>query len=260
MIRSPIGLRIPLDPSRSPRDQIREAATLGARGVVLDAAGDLSPDRLGDTGRRDLAHVLRSTQLALIALNLPTRRGFDSYDDLEARLARADRAFALAYELGSRLVLVMAGQVPPDEDARRAPFLHALSELGKRADHRGIRLAVEAAGDPGPPLALALKAIGSPGLGASFDPASSLRAGNDPADVVLSLKEHLLHAYAGDATGGSVVAHPHGYGFAPGVLDWESFLGSLEEVDYRGYLTIWPDPAREVSREFAAIKGRLDRF
>jgi len=262
MIRSPLGLRINPDPSRSPKDQIREAATIGARGVILDAAGDIAPDRLGETGRRDLASTLRSVQLQLIALNLPTKRGFDTFDDLDTRLARADRAFALAYELGARLVVARAGSVPPEDDPRRVPFLHALSELGKRADHRGVRFAIEAGADPGPAVAGILAAIESPGLGASIDPASALRAGIDPSSVVIALGSSIVHAYAGDATagGGSIAGHPRGLGFAPGVLDWAAYLGSLEEVDYRGFLTIWPDPSRAASLEFSAIKARLDRF
>ena len=261
VIRSPLGLRINPDPTQSPRDQIREAATLGAKGVVLDAAGDFAPDRLGETGRRDLANTLRSVQISLIAMNLPTRRGFDTFDDLDMRLLRADRAFALAYELGARLILARAGSVPPEDDPRRAPYLHALAELGKRADHRGVKFAVEAGADPGPTVAAALDAIGSPGLGASVDPASALRVGIDPAATVSALSAWIAHAYAGDGTpGGSAPANPRGLGFAPGVLDWEGYLGALEEVDYRGFLTIWPDPSRDASREFLAIKARLDRF
>ena len=42
MIRNPLGLR--LDPDRPVRDQIHEAARLGAKGVVLDAIGDLAPN------------------------------------------------------------------------------------------------------------------------------------------------------------------------------------------------------------------------
>ena len=49
MIRSPLGLRINPDPARSVRDQLRQAARLGAKGVVLDATGDLAPDRLSET-------------------------------------------------------------------------------------------------------------------------------------------------------------------------------------------------------------------
>src|SRR3954470_9567071 len=70
MIRSPLGLR--LDPGRPIKEQIRGAAAAGARGRVVDAAGDLSPDRLSETGRRELRQMLRSVELDLIALNLPT--------------------------------------------------------------------------------------------------------------------------------------------------------------------------------------------
>ena len=58
MIRNPPGLR--LDPDRSVRDQIHEAARLGAKAVVLDAIGDLAPPRLGASGRREARHILRT--------------------------------------------------------------------------------------------------------------------------------------------------------------------------------------------------------
>ncbi|MDB5351195.1 MAG: sugar phosphate isomerase/epimerase [Planctomycetota bacterium] len=263
MIRSPLGLRINPDPSRSPKDQIREAVRVGARGVVLDASGDLGPDRLSETGRRDLRQTLRSIELSLIALNLPTRRPFDSEDDLDTRLARADRAFAMAYELGSRLVLVRAGAVPAEEAAvRHAAFFDALSELGKRADHRGVRLAIETGTEPGPVLAAVLNTIASPGLAASLDPATLLRMGHDPVMAARELAGWVAHAYASEAGGGSsrLVSNPRGFGFPGGVLDWEEYLGALEEIDYRGFLTIWPDPSGDQAAQFAAIKARLDRY
>ncbi len=104
-IRHPLGLR--LDPERSVRDQIHEAARLGARGVVIDASGELAPHRFGSTARRELRHVLRTTELALIALSLPTRRGFNTTDQLDDRIRRADAAFAMAFELGTTIVLAL---------------------------------------------------------------------------------------------------------------------------------------------------------
>ncbi len=263
MIRSPIGLRLNPDPDRSIKDVIREAARLGARAVVVDAAGDLAPDRLSETGRRELSHLFRSIDVRPIALSLPTRRPFDSFDELDVRLARVDRAFALAYELGARIVLIRAGQTPPEvELTRREAFVHTLSELGRRAERRGVRLAIETAGGPVALLGEILSALASPGLAASVDPASLLRSGQDPASAVIALGPHVVHAYAADASGdpGPVVAHPRGHGYSAGVLDWEGYLGSLEEIDYRGYLTIWPDSSRDLAGGFAAIKARLDRF
>src|SRR5262249_3599254 len=135
MIRNPLGLR--LDPDQPVRAQIHEAARLGAKGVVLDALGDLAPQRLGETGRRELRHVLRAVELALVALSLPTRRPFDTTDQLDERIRRADAAFALAYELGTNLVLARVGAVPnPEDSARHETFTNALRELGQRADHR----------------------------------------------------------------------------------------------------------------------------
>ncbi|MBV8231219.1 MAG: hypothetical protein JO329_14640, partial [Planctomycetaceae bacterium] len=84
MIRTPLGLR--LLPNTSVREQIQEAARLGARGVVIDAVGDLGPDRLTETGRRELRHLLRSIDVALIAMHLPTRRSFNTTDQLDDRL------------------------------------------------------------------------------------------------------------------------------------------------------------------------------
>lgn len=251
MIRNPLGLRIHADPARSPRDQIRQAASLGAKGVVLDAAGDFSPDRLSETGRRELRHMMRTTELTLIAFNLPTRRPFDTEDQLDDRLGRADRAFALAYEVGTKLVLARVGGIPDEQDPRRVVFDRALSELARRADHRGVRLAMETGAEPGETLRSFLDATALPGLAASLDPSAMLRAGHDPAAAVRSLAPWLAHAYTDEpdpSTRRSIS------------LDWVEYLGAFEEVDYRGFLTISPDPARDTAAAFTAMAERLRRF
>ncbi len=261
MIRSPIGLRIQSDPDRSPKDLLREAARLGAKGVILDASGELSPDRLSETGRRDLRHTLRSTELAMIGLHLPTRRGFDTEDDLETRLARSERAMALAFDLGAKLVLARVGAVPPEDGPKRPIFLHALTELGKRADHRGVRLAIETGAEPGSALAAVLNGLAHPGLAASLDPGSLLKMGHDPVASTRDLAGWVAHAYATDAAGASrIVGGSRGFGPRGSALDWAEYLGALEEIDYRGFLTIWPEPDGDQAAQFSAIKARLDRF
>jgi sugar phosphate isomerase/epimerase len=261
MIRNPLGLR--LDPDRPVRDQIHEAARLGARGVVLDAVGDLAPQRLGETGRRELRHILRTVELSLIALSLPTRRPFDTTDQLDERLRRADSAFAMAYDLGTTVVLARLGAVPQQEDAaRREIFSNAVRELGQRADHRGVRLAVETGAEPGEKLSSFLETLGSPTLAASIDPASLLQTGIDPVAAVRELAGWVAHAYANDATGvsGAPAFNPRGFGYPPGALDWEEFLGALEEVGYSGFLTVWPPPGRPAAAHFTAISHRLNQL
>ncbi len=261
MIRHALGLRI--DASRPVRDQIEQAARLGARGVVLDAVGDLAPQRLGETGRRELRHMLRTMELSLIAVGLPTRRGFDTSEQLEDRLRRADSAFALAYELGTGLVLARAGQVPPQEDpVRREAFTTALAGLAERADHRGVRLALETGAEAGHVLSGFLNEMNARGLAASIDPASLLPAGIDPAQACRELAPWVAHAYAGDAThqARAAVANPRGFGFAAGTLDWVEYLGALEEIGYGGFLTVWPEPGRDPAGHFTAIVQKLKQI
>ena len=260
MIRHPLGLR--LDSNRPVREQIHEAARMDARGVVIEAVGELAPHRLGETGRRDLRHVLRTVELSLVALSLPTRRGFDTTDQLEERVRRADSAFALAYELGTNLVLVRPGSVPPEEEPqRRNALTTALTELGQHADHRGIRLTLETGTETGQQLKALLDALGIVSLAASIDPSGLLRAGLDPATTIHELGAWVAHAYAaGPAAPGSAASHPRGFGFAPGVLDWEAYLGALEEIGYQGFLTVWPDPASDPRAQFQAIVSRLGRL
>ena len=172
MIRHPLGLR--LDPDRPVRDQLYEAARLGARGVVVDATGDLAPHRLSETGRRELRHVLRTVELSLVALSLPTRRPFDTTDQLDDRIRRADAAFAMAYELGTKLVLARAGASTAGGEtrhgARRSRTPCASWAGGPSTAGSGWR------SRPAPSrretLKSFLEAMGSPGLAASIDPAS----------------------------------------------------------------------------------------
>src|SRR5262249_39581702 len=126
--------------------------------------------------------------LTLIALHLPTRRPFDTTDQLDDRLARAERAFQLAFELGSTLVLARVGALPPESDAeRRAMFAHAVGELGRRADPHGVRLAMETGPDPGADLRAWLDGLDCQGLAASIDPASLLQHRHDPVETTVAL-------------------------------------------------------------------------
>lgn len=261
MIRNPLALR--LDPERPVRDQIYESARIGARGIVVDAIGDLAPHRLSETGRREVRHILRTAELALAAVSLPTRRPFDTTDQLDDRLRRAEAAFALAFELGTDVVLARVGPVPPEEDAaRRDVFRAAVRELGARAEFRGVRLAIETGTEPGATLRDFLAPLGIPSIAASIDPAALLAAGIDPVVAARELGEWVAHAYANDATGTTRVAapNPRGFGFPPGALDWEEYLGALEEIGYHSFLTVWPPPGRTAAAHFTAIVDRLKRL
>ena len=253
MIPHPLGLRLNPSPGHPPREQLREAARLGAKGVVLDAAGDFAPDALSGSGRRDLRALLRAAELTLIAVHLPTRRPFDTEADLDDRLARADRAFAMAYELGTRLILARVGSVPTSEEKVQGAALRgALTRLGRQADHQGVRLAIEVGGEPAAGFRALLDELDLPGLAASLDPGAQLSRGFRPSAAALALGPTLAHAYATDPSS-------TGRRDAP-ALDWAEYLAALEQADYRGFLTVWPDPAGSVEGQFRAAADRVKMF
>src|SRR3954454_1378776 len=96
------------------RRALFEAQRLGLTGVQVDAVGDLAPDRLSDTGRREFRHLLRSHGLELSALGCPLRHGLDEPANLEPRIDRIRQVMALSFDLGPRRVIVEAGRVPDD--------------------------------------------------------------------------------------------------------------------------------------------------
>jgi L-ribulose-5-phosphate 3-epimerase len=40
---------------------------------------------------------------------------------------------------------------------------------------------------------------------------------------------------------------------ARGTISWEEYLGALEEINYRGYLTIWPDPTADPAQQVQSM-------
>jgi sugar phosphate isomerase/epimerase len=121
---------------------------------------------------------------------------------------------------------------------------------------------VETGTEAGATLRSFLESLAVPALAASIDPASLLQVGIDPVQAARELAEWVAHAYANDAAGTNRVAapNPRGFGFPPGALDWEEYLGALEEIAYRGFLTVWPPPGRTAAAAFKTVAERLERL
>src|SRR5947209_16960446 len=84
------------------RRALQEAERLGVTGIQVDAAGDLSPKALTQTGRREFRHLLRAHSLELTALGCPLRRGLDVAVDQEARIEHVRAVMTLSFDLGPR--------------------------------------------------------------------------------------------------------------------------------------------------------------
>jgi L-ribulose-5-phosphate 3-epimerase len=221
------------------RRALLEASRLGVTGVQVDAVGELSPNRLSETGRREFRYLLRSHNLELSAVGCPLRRGLDEAQDQQQRIEHVRKVMTLSFDLGPRVVVVQAGRVPDDgEEARGQLLTESLAALAAHGDRVGAVLALETGLESGEALNAYLARFDSGSLGANLDPANSLMNGFDPIETARALNRRIVRTDAKDAriVGASRTAKevPLGHGD----IDWMQFLSVLEEIEYRGWLTV----------------------
>jgi sugar phosphate isomerase/epimerase len=242
------------------RRALHAASELAVSGVRADAAGDLAPDRLTETGRRAFGNLLRTHNLGLSALNCPLRSGLDTNEDAQQRVDHVRGVMRLASDLDCRVVTVPLPKLPGDSEGSRAVTLReALQALGAFGDRTGTRLALRVGGDPGDAVRSYLEAFDTGSLQVDFDPASFLLAGADPLAGLMSLAGRVAHAHARDArtaagTGGREV--PVG----TGDVDWAAYVAALDAVGYQGYLVVEREHGAERFADVAAGVRFLRRF
>jgi sugar phosphate isomerase/epimerase len=227
------SLKLPL------RKALQEASRLGVGGVQIDSLGDLAPDTLSQTGRREFRNLLRGYSLELTALGCPLRRELSAAENQERRLGHVRKVMSLARDLGPGIVVIEAGQVPGEKDVERARLMRdALLNLGAHGDRVGAKLALETGLEAGAVLAAYLRSFDTGSLGANLDPANLLLHGFDPLQSARDLAELVVHTHARDCRRGSASRAAQEVPLGHGDIDWISYLETLEEIDYRGWLTV----------------------
>jgi sugar phosphate isomerase/epimerase len=221
------------------RRGLAEAARLGVSGVQVDATGALAPNALSETGRREFRHLLRSHNLELTALGCPLRRGLDSAENQQPRIEHVQKVLSLSFDLGPRLVSVQAGEVSEDpKEPRMRIFRESLEAIAHYGDRVGATLVLETGLEDGRILSAFLDGFDTGSLGVNLDPANLLLHGFDPYASVQALGRRIVHTHAKDARQSSASRAAQEVPLGHGDIDWLKYLAVLEEVEYRGWLTI----------------------
>jgi sugar phosphate isomerase/epimerase len=243
------------------RDGLRLASSLGVAGIQIDAAGPVAPDELSQTGRKELRHLLRSLNLELTALAVPLRHGLAVDYGLDARVGQIKKTLSLAYDLGPRVVVLFAGPLPADEaSAARELLDHSLSEIDRHGGRVGAVTALEAGLEPPQLLTDYLSRFSAGGLALNIDPASLLSHGHDPAQAVQVFQQRIAHVHARDTRPHRPDRDSQEVLLGEGDIDWNQFLGALEEVGYGGWLTIKRGPSVNPARDIQAGAAFLRRL
>jgi sugar phosphate isomerase/epimerase len=220
------------------RDAIARAAKMGSQGIQVDVGGDLPPDTIGETGRREFRNLLRSFNQELAALNVPLRRGLDAPEHLQQRLDHVRKAMQLAFDLGSRRVVVPCPRIPDDASPRAQTLRESLSALATHGDRIGTVLALEIGFDPAEKVKTYLSGFDTGSLKVTYDPANMLVNGHDPVANLAPLKDWVAHVHARDARSAGISRGLQEVPVGAGDVDWMALTATLQVIEFDGFLTV----------------------
>lgn len=258
----PLRIGIVLESTQLPlRAAVEAAARMGARGLQADAAGDLAPAALGETGRREFRNLLRSFDLDPAALNVPLRRGLDVADDMQQRLEHVRKAMQLAFDLGARRVVVACPKLPDDAAAPRALLMReSLLALGSYGDRVGCVVALEVGYDPAEKVKEYLAGFDVGSLKVTFDPANFLLHGHDPLANLMPLAGLVAHVHARDARSAGVSRGLQEVPLGGGDIDWMALTATLQVLEFDGFLTVEREQGENKLADVTAGVKFLKRF
>jgi sugar phosphate isomerase/epimerase len=236
------------------------AGRIGAAGVQFDAVGELAPERLSQTGRRELRHLLSARELEVTAVGCPLRYGLDMPEKQEARLDHVKQVLALSFELGPRTVIASITSTAIDPEAPNPLLVEALDVVARHGDRVGAVLAVQTGLEAGDQMAAFLRRFDTGGLGVNVDPGAFLFHGFDPYENTHALRGLVRHAHATDARRAGARQAAQEVALGHGDIDWLTYLGVLEEIEYREWLTVKRDGGDNRRAELEAGVGFLRRL
>lgn len=236
---------------------VKKAAAVGAQGIQVYATkGEMSPENLVGEKRSDFKKLVADNGLVISALCGDLGGGFGNRDENPERVEKSKRIIELAKELGTDVVTTHIGVVPQDSNHERYKIMQeACFELSRFADSLDAHFAIETGPETSAVLKGFLDSLGSTGVGVNLDPANLVMVtGDDPAGAVYNLRDYIVHTHAKDGkqlyykdpeivyglvkdslvTGPSFLEVPLG----EGSVDWSKYLAALEDIGYKGFLTI----------------------
>lgn len=258
MYQFPIGVM--LDSFKlETNEAIKKAAEIGAKGVQMYATtGEHAPENMSSEARKELLKRMKDQGLVFSAICGDLGMGFGKEDKNPELIEKSKRILELAKDLECNIVTTHIGVVPQDKNHPRYQIMQdACGKLCTFADEMQAHFAIET----GPETSLTLKgfldSLGSRGVAVNMDPANLVMVtGDDPVQAVYNLKDYIVHTHAKDGVklldsdpeviygikdiedviqDGEVFREmPLGQGDVP----FDAYLKALEEIGYRGFLTI----------------------
>ena len=221
---------------------LETAARLGASAVEIDARSELKPSEMSRTAVRHLRKKLEDLNLEVSAVTFQTRRGYGDIDDIERRVDATKDAMKMAYDLGTNVVVNQIGRIPdPAETEQRSLLVATLTDLGRTSQKVGAFLAARTGTEDGQTLKELIDELSPGSIAVDFDPGNLIINGFSAAEAVKVLGAHIIHVHARDGVQDLAQGRGLEVPLGRGSADFPNLLGTLEEHQYRGFLTIQRD-------------------
>ncbi len=240
------------------REAVEKAAALGVKGLQMYMIdGEMAPENLNEKIIKEKLDIIKSNGLCVSAICGDFGHGFGNKEANPAIVERSKRVLDLSLLFETNIVTTHIGVVPEDKNHPRYQIMQeACGELAEYAKKSNAHFAVET----GPETAVVLKdfldSLGSDGVAVNLDPANFVMVtGDDPVKAVHTLKDYIVHTHAKDgvklldrdpeiiygikeaeiaAWGEAFLEKPLG----TGSVDFPNYLKALDEIGYKGFLTI----------------------
>ena len=277
MYQFPIG--VILDSFRTDtKTAIQKAVALGADGIQMySTKGDNTPENLTPARRRELLDMVKSNGLKFSALCGDLGEGFFRPERNPELIERSKRILDLAKDLETDIVTTHIGVVPEDPKAERYGIMQeACFELSRYADSIGSHFAIETGPETSAVLKTFLDGLHSTGVAVNLDPANLVMVtGDDPVQAVYNLKDYIVHTHAKDGVMLHRTNPEYIYKVTPkpedlndirffkevplgeGSVDFTAYLKALEDIGYRGFLTIEREAGADPSADILIAKNHL---
>ncbi|HWT26904.1 MAG TPA: sugar phosphate isomerase/epimerase family protein [Mobilitalea sp.] len=248
---------------------VKKASQLGAKGLQMYAtSGEYSPENLTGCKRKELLDMVKSNGLIFSALCGDLGRGFGNRELNPELIEKSKRIMELAKDLETDVITTHIGVIPGDKNHERYKIMQeACYTLSRFADSIDGHFAIET----GPEIAVTLRefldALHSKGVAVNLDPANFVMVtGDDPVKAVYTLKDYIVHTHAKDGRRlfekdpeivyGIKKEEAESAGFqsdflftekkcsflelplGEGDVDFAGYLKALDEIGYKGFLTI----------------------
>lgn len=259
---------------------IRAAAKIGIKGLQMYCTkGEHAPENFSKSARQELLAFVKDNGLCFSALCGDLGMGFGNAGQNPALIEKSKRILDLALSLETNIVTTHIGVVPASPAHERYKIMQqACFALAEYADSIGAHFAVETGPEKAETLKGFLDSLGSKGVGVNLDPANLVMVtGDDPVNAVYTLRDYIVHTHAKDG----IRLHPSNPEYiyravhpvpaaaegveyfrevplGEGAVPFPAYLAALDDIGYRGFLTIerevGDNPGEDIAKAFRHLQ------